>query len=84
MGMGGGLIRDLLLNVTPATLQSNWYLLTAVAAAPVGLREPKVALRIIRKVVQAASTGAALAVMAVTQAVAPILRTMALKVRSLS
>jgi len=58
--------------------------LTAVAAAPVGLREPKVALRIIRKVVQAASTGAAQAVMAVTQAVAPILRTMALKVRSLS
>ena len=38
MGMGGGLIRDLLLNVTPSTLQSNWYLLTAVAAA---LRHPE-------------------------------------------
>ncbi|GAB3601956.1 trimeric intracellular cation channel family protein [Microbacterium aureliae] len=37
MGMGGGLIRDLLLNVTPATLQSNWYLLTATGAAIVGM-----------------------------------------------
>lgn len=37
MGMGGGLIRDLLLNVPPVTLQSNWYLLTATAAALVGM-----------------------------------------------
>lgn len=37
MGMGGGLIRDLLLVVTPTTLQSNWYLLTAVAAALLGM-----------------------------------------------
>lgn len=37
MGMGGGLIRDLLLNVTPVTLQSNWYLLTATLAALVGM-----------------------------------------------
>ena len=37
MGMGGGLIRDLLLNVTPATLQNNWYLLTATGAALVGM-----------------------------------------------
>jgi len=37
MGMGGGLIRDLLLNVTPVTLQSNWYLLTAVCASLVGM-----------------------------------------------
>jgi uncharacterized membrane protein YeiH len=37
MGMGGGLIRDLLLNVTPATLQSNWYLLTATGAALAGM-----------------------------------------------
>lgn len=37
MGMGGGLIRDLLLNVPPATLQSNWYLLTATGAALVGM-----------------------------------------------
>ncbi|MGP6203970.1 trimeric intracellular cation channel family protein [Microbacterium sp. F2] len=37
MGMGGGLIRDLLLNVTLTTLQSNWYLITAVAAALLGM-----------------------------------------------
>ena len=37
MGMGGGLIRDLLLNVSPVTLQSNWYLLTAVGATLVGM-----------------------------------------------
>ncbi|WP_417562457.1 trimeric intracellular cation channel family protein [Microbacterium sp.] len=37
IGMGGGLIRDLLLNVTPVTLQSNWYLLTATAASLVGM-----------------------------------------------
>ncbi|MBA8816024.1 putative membrane protein YeiH [Microbacterium halimionae] len=37
MGMGGGLIRDLLLGLPPATLQSNWYLLTAIAAALVGM-----------------------------------------------
>ncbi|GAA1846833.1 trimeric intracellular cation channel family protein [Microbacterium koreense] len=37
MGMGGGLIRDLLLNVAPATLQSNWYLVTATLAALVGM-----------------------------------------------
>jgi len=37
MGMGGGLIRDMLLNVQPATLQSNWYLLTATIAALVGM-----------------------------------------------
>lgn len=37
MGMGGGLIRDLLLNVAPTTLQSNWYLLTAAGAALLGM-----------------------------------------------
>jgi len=37
MGMGGGLIRDLLLSVPPATLQSNWYLLTATGAALIGM-----------------------------------------------
>jgi len=37
MGLGGGLIRDLLLNVELATMQSNWYVLTAVAAALVGM-----------------------------------------------
>ncbi|AZC14049.1 MULTISPECIES: TRIC cation channel family protein [unclassified Microbacterium] len=37
LGMGGGLIRDLLLNTTPVTLQSNWYLITATVAALVGM-----------------------------------------------
>ncbi len=37
MGMGGGLIRDLLLNVEPVTLKSNWYLITAVIASLVGM-----------------------------------------------
>ncbi|GAA3646293.1 TRIC cation channel family protein [Microbacterium marinilacus] len=37
VGMGGGLIRDVLLGVTPATLQSNWYILTAVAASLTGM-----------------------------------------------
>ncbi|WP_336632966.1 MULTISPECIES: trimeric intracellular cation channel family protein [unclassified Microbacterium] len=37
MGMGGGIIRDLLLNQPLATLQSNWYLLTATVAALVGM-----------------------------------------------
>lgn len=37
VGMGGGLIRDILLGVTPATLQSDWYLITAVAASLAGM-----------------------------------------------
>lgn len=37
VGMGGGLIRDLLINTTPVTLMSNWYLLTATGAALVGM-----------------------------------------------
>ncbi|GGM52456.1 trimeric intracellular cation channel family protein [Microbacterium saperdae] len=37
IGMGGGLIRDILLGQTPATLQSNWYLLTATGAALLGM-----------------------------------------------
>ena len=37
IGMGGGLIRDLLLGVAPATLQSDWYLITAVASSLVGM-----------------------------------------------
>lgn len=37
IGMGGGLIRDLLLGVPPATLQSNWYLITAASAALAGM-----------------------------------------------
>lgn len=37
IGMGGGLIRDLLLGQPPATLQSNWYLVTAAGASLVGM-----------------------------------------------
>ncbi|MEU1970474.1 TRIC cation channel family protein [Microbacterium sp. NPDC019599] len=37
MGMGGGIIRDLLLDVPLVTLQSNWYLLTATGAALIGM-----------------------------------------------
>lgn len=37
IGLGGGLIRDLLLGLSPASLHSNWYLLTAVGAALVGM-----------------------------------------------
>lgn len=37
MGMGGGIIRDMLLNQPLTTLQSNWYLLTATAAALIGM-----------------------------------------------
>lgn len=36
-GFGGGILRDLLLNVLPAALQSNWYLPVATAAALVGM-----------------------------------------------
>lgn len=37
MGMGGGLIRDLLLGLAPSTLQSDWYLLTAAGASLAGM-----------------------------------------------
>ena len=37
IGMGGGLIRDLLLGQPPATLQNNWYLVTAAGAALFGM-----------------------------------------------
>nr|WP_206706006.1 TRIC cation channel family protein [Microbacterium ginsengiterrae] len=37
IGMGGGLIRDLMLGQPPATLQNNWYLVTAAGAALLGM-----------------------------------------------
>lgn len=37
MGLGGGMIRDLLLNTTPVALQSDGYLITVTAAALVGM-----------------------------------------------
>jgi len=37
LGLGGGMTRDLLLNVTPRMLESNWYLVTAGGAALLGM-----------------------------------------------
>lgn len=37
VGLGGGLLRDLLLNQLPAAMASNWYLPTAAAAALLGM-----------------------------------------------
>jgi uncharacterized membrane protein YeiH len=37
VGLGGGLLRDLLLNQLPAAMQSNWYLLVATLAALLGM-----------------------------------------------
>ncbi|MDT0157393.1 TRIC cation channel family protein [Microbacterium sp. ARD32] len=37
IGMGGGLIRDLMIGQPPATLQNNWYLITAGGAALLGM-----------------------------------------------
>ena len=36
-GLGGGILRDLLLNAPLAPLQSNWYLIVATAAALIGM-----------------------------------------------
>ncbi|TQL47848.1 putative membrane protein YeiH [Homoserinimonas aerilata] len=36
-GLGGGLLRDLMLNVPPVAFQTNWYLLVAVLAALLGM-----------------------------------------------
>ena len=36
-GFGGGILRDVLLAEVPAALTSNWYLITAVAAALLGM-----------------------------------------------
>lgn len=36
-GLGGGIMRDLLMGVPPATIQHNWYVLSAVSAALVGM-----------------------------------------------
>ena len=37
VGLGGGLIRDLLLVVRPAMLSNNWYLITVIAASLLGM-----------------------------------------------
>jgi uncharacterized membrane protein YeiH len=36
-GLGGGILRDVLLGQVPRAMSSNWYLLVAVAAALVGM-----------------------------------------------
>ncbi|MFT4212733.1 MAG: TRIC cation channel family protein [Microbacterium sp.] len=51
IGMGGGLIRDLLLNVPLTTLQSNWYLITATGAALLGMLLANVFQRLNRVIV---------------------------------
>lgn len=37
IGLGGGLIRDILLNAPLASMQSNWYLITAAGSALLGM-----------------------------------------------
>ncbi|MBO0981131.1 trimeric intracellular cation channel family protein [Microbacterium sp. SD291] len=37
IGMGGGLIRDILLGLPPASLKSDWYLVTAAGASLFGM-----------------------------------------------
>jgi len=37
VGLGGGLLRDILINQLPAAMKSNWYLLIATLAALVGM-----------------------------------------------
>lgn len=37
VGLGGGLLRDILLGQIPAALQSNWYILVATGAALFGM-----------------------------------------------
>ncbi|MEV1130580.1 TRIC cation channel family protein [Agromyces sp. NPDC049794] len=37
VGLGGGLLRDILLNQLPAAMKTNWYLLVATLAALVGM-----------------------------------------------
>lgn len=36
-GLGGGILRDLLLNQVPVSLRENWYLVVAVGAALLGM-----------------------------------------------
>ncbi|UCR89448.1 trimeric intracellular cation channel family protein [Mycetocola spongiae] len=37
IGLGGGLARDILINQVPASMQNNWYLITAIGAALMGM-----------------------------------------------
>ncbi len=46
VGFGGGLLRDLLLNVPLATLQTNWYVVVATGAALLGMLLERVLARV--------------------------------------
>jgi uncharacterized membrane protein YeiH len=45
-GLGGGLLRDIFVNVTPAALSSNWLLLAAVGAALAGMLLERIFVRL--------------------------------------
>ena len=45
-GLGGGVLRDILLGEVPRAMTSNWYLLVAVAAAIVGMALQRVFTRL--------------------------------------
>ena len=45
-GLGGGLLRDLFVNVTPAALSNNWLLLAAVGAALTGMLLERIFVRL--------------------------------------
>ena len=45
-GLGGGLLRDIFVNVTPAALSNNWLLLAAVGAALIGMLLERIFLRL--------------------------------------
>lgn len=46
VGLGGGLLRDILINELPAAMQSNWYLPVATAAALLGMALQQVFTRL--------------------------------------
>ncbi|MFD3444323.1 trimeric intracellular cation channel family protein [Microbacteriaceae bacterium 4G12] len=45
-GLGGGLLRDVFVNVTPAALSNNWLLLAAVGAALAGMLLERIFVRL--------------------------------------
>ncbi|UTX53959.1 trimeric intracellular cation channel family protein [Leucobacter aridicollis] len=45
-GIGGGFLRDILLNTTTAAFSINWYLLTAILSAFVGMLVPRLFHRV--------------------------------------
>lgn len=45
-GIGGGILRDVLLSTTPAAFSNNWYILTATIAAFAGMLLPRLFRRV--------------------------------------